>query len=97
MLAVDTLSIVKLVYLVAAVLFILGLKNMTHPRTAVRGNLLGGCGMLLAMVVALVTVAAGPRPNYVYMVLGIVIGSAHWWRAGIPHSDDRHASAGCLV
>ena len=29
-------------YLVAAVLFIFGLKGLTHPRTAVRGNLLMG-------------------------------------------------------
>ena len=35
-------------YLLAAVLFILGIKGMTHPRTAVRGNLLGALGMLIA-------------------------------------------------
>ena len=32
-------------YVVAAVLFILGLKGLTHPRRAVRGNLLGSTGM----------------------------------------------------
>jgi NAD(P) transhydrogenase subunit beta len=37
-------------YLVAAVLFIFGLKGMTHPRTAVRGNLLGAGGMLIAIL-----------------------------------------------
>ncbi|REJ86275.1 MAG: NAD(P)(+) transhydrogenase (Re/Si-specific) subunit beta [Acidobacteria bacterium] len=40
-------------YLVAAVLFILGLKGLSHPRTAVRGNLYGSTGMLLAVVVTL--------------------------------------------
>ncbi len=40
-------------YLVAAILFILGLKGLTHPRTAVRGNLIGALGMLLAVVVTL--------------------------------------------
>ena len=30
---------VNLAYLVASVLFIIGIKGMTHPRTAVRGNL----------------------------------------------------------
>ncbi len=40
-------------YLVAAVLFILGIKGMTHPRTAVRGNLLGAVGMLLAVLVTI--------------------------------------------
>ena len=40
-------------YLVAAILFILGIKGMTHPRTAVRGNLLGAIGMLIAVLVTL--------------------------------------------
>ncbi|MFN4259130.1 MAG: NAD(P)(+) transhydrogenase (Re/Si-specific) subunit beta [Gemmataceae bacterium] len=46
-------AFIKLVYLVSAVLFILGLKGMCHPRSAVRGNLLGSLGMLLAVVVTL--------------------------------------------
>ena len=36
-----TVTLINLAYLVASVLFILGLKGLTHPRTAVRGNLLG--------------------------------------------------------
>ena len=32
---------VTLAYLLASILFILGLKGLTHPRTAVRGNLMG--------------------------------------------------------
>ena len=34
-------NLINVAYLVAAVLFILGLKGLTSPRTAVRGNLLG--------------------------------------------------------
>ena len=44
---------IKLAYLVAATLFILGVRGLTHPRTAVRGNLLGAAGMLLAVVATL--------------------------------------------
>ena len=44
---------VDLVYLAASVLFVLGLKGLTRPRTAVRGNLLGALGMLLAVLVTL--------------------------------------------
>ena len=40
-------------YLLASVLFIFGIKGLTHPRTAVRGNLLGTTGMLLAVVATL--------------------------------------------
>ena len=47
-------ALVNLIYMISSVLFILGLKGLTHPRTAVRGNLLGGLGMLLAVVVTLV-------------------------------------------
>jgi H+-translocating NAD(P) transhydrogenase subunit beta len=38
----------NLIYLLAAVLFIFGLKGLSHPRKAVRGNMLGALGMLLA-------------------------------------------------
>ena len=41
---------VNIAYVVASVLFILGLKGLTHPRTAVRGNMLGATGMLVAAV-----------------------------------------------
>ena len=34
-------------YLIAAALFIFGLKKLGHPRTAPRGNQLGAMGMLL--------------------------------------------------
>ena len=42
----DALSFV---YLVAAVLFIVGLRRLTHPRTAARGNLISASGMALAV------------------------------------------------
>lgn len=46
-------TVINLFYLIAGVLFIFGLKGLSHPRTAVRGNLLGSLGMLLAIVVTL--------------------------------------------
>ena len=50
----TTLNLINLSYLLAAVLFIRGLKGLTHPRTAVRGNLLGALGMLIAVVATLI-------------------------------------------
>ncbi|MEF8883346.1 MAG: NAD(P)(+) transhydrogenase (Re/Si-specific) subunit beta [Halapricum sp.] len=41
----------QLVYLVAGILFIQGLRDMTHPRTATRGNLISSGGMFLAVAV----------------------------------------------
>ena len=44
---------VNLAYLVASALFVLGLKGLSHPRTAGRGNLMAATGMLIAVVVTL--------------------------------------------
>jgi H+-translocating NAD(P) transhydrogenase subunit beta len=49
----DRAVILNAAYLVAAVFFISGLKGLTHPRSAVRGNVLGALGMLIAIVVTL--------------------------------------------
>ncbi|MDR9382214.1 MAG: NAD(P)(+) transhydrogenase (Re/Si-specific) subunit beta, partial [Natronomonas sp.] len=42
-------SVLRLIYLLAAILFIQGLRDMTHPKTAVRGNLTSAGGMLIAV------------------------------------------------
>lgn len=44
---------INLFYLISSVLFIYGLKGLTSPKTAVRGNMLGSLGMLIAIVVTL--------------------------------------------
>ena len=59
-------------YLLAAVLFILGIKGMTHPRTAVRGNLLGALGMLVAVLVTLANTGVSP----IIWLAGILVGTA---------------------
>jgi len=66
-------AVVNLTYLIAAVLFILGLKGLGHPRTAVRGNLLGAIGMLLAVVVTLLD---RNIVGYEVIIAGFVIGAA---------------------
>ena len=55
----------EILYLAAAVLFILGLKQLSSPRTARRGNLLASGGMLLAIIVTLNDpTSSGSRPNF---------------------------------
>lgn len=66
------LTLINFAYLVASVLFILGLKGLTHPRTAVRGNLLGALAMLLAVVVTLLDQRV---VTFEYILAGIVIGA----------------------
>lgn len=41
--------VLSFAYLAAAVLFILGLRDLTHPRTAKRGNLVSAAGMAVAV------------------------------------------------
>ena len=62
---------IDLFYLAAAVLFIFGLKGLSHPQTAVRGNLLGSAGMLLAIVVTLLDKRI---VSFEVIVAGFVVG-----------------------
>ena len=64
---------IDIAYLIAAILFILGLKGLTKPRTAVRGNLLGAIGMLVAIVV---TLFDHNVVSFGTIIVGFVIGSA---------------------
>ncbi len=68
-----TSAFINLAYLLASVLFIIGLKGLGHPRTAVRGNLIGAIGMLIAI---LVTLLDRQILGFGAILAGIVIGSA---------------------
>ncbi|HJR61074.1 MAG TPA: NAD(P)(+) transhydrogenase (Re/Si-specific) subunit beta [Vicinamibacterales bacterium] len=72
-------ALINLSYLAASVLFILGLKGLTHPRTAVRGNLLGALGMLLAVIATFLyrdPLGHGPAQAIGLIVAAVLIGSA---------------------
>ena len=60
-------SVIALSYIVAAVLFIFGLKRLSSPSTARSGNRIAAIGMALALVatllLVLVSAAAGVRPS----------------------------------
>lgn len=57
-----------LVYVIASVFFIFGLKGLSHPSTARRGNVFGMVGMLLAVGITLL------RPEMDYGNLGWILG-----------------------
>ena len=67
----STPDVISIGYLVAAVLFILGLKALGRPRTAPRGNLLGATGMLLAILVTLLNQSI---ISYGVLVAGLALG-----------------------
>ncbi len=58
-------------YLVASVLFIFGLKGLTHPRSAVRGNMMGAMAMFIAIVA---TLWAANILSWVWIIVGLLIG-----------------------
>ena len=63
-------QLINLAYLVAAILFIQGLKGLGSPKTAVRGNMLGAVGMLIAVVATLSVKGL----NFGWIIAGMVVG-----------------------
>lgn len=59
------LYIIDICYLIAVVLFILGIKMMSHPDTARRGNAIALSGMILAIVASFFT----PGLNNILLIL----------------------------
>jgi NAD(P) transhydrogenase subunit beta len=72
-------TLIQASYFLAAVLFIVGLKQMSSPVTARGGILWAGLGMLIA---TLVTFGFPGMHNYVLMVTAVFIGSVIAWYAG---------------
>jgi len=70
-------TLIKACYFLAAVLFILGLKRMSSPRTARGGIVWAGYGMLLAV---LATFFLPDMHNRGLIIAAVLIGvSAAWW------------------
>ena len=65
--------LINLGYLAAAVLFIFGIKGMTTPKTAVRGNQLSAIGMLVAVVAALLDHNV---VRFEFIIIGVLVGGA---------------------
>ena len=63
----------RALYLVAAVLFIVGLKRLQSPETARMGNRLSAVGMLIAIVV---TFLSSKTVSYGTILAGLVVGGA---------------------
>ncbi len=68
---------VRLLYIVAFVLFIVGMRQLTGPTTARRGNATAAVGMAIAVVATLLLPSVG---DYGLIALGVVIGTV----VGVP-------------
>src|ERR1700761_1936801 len=74
-------TLTQLSCLIAAALFILGLKRMSSPVTAVSGVRWAGAGMVLATVVTLAFMGAS-SVNIILVIAAIAIGTVIAWVSG---------------
>jgi NAD(P) transhydrogenase subunit beta len=65
--------LINAAYIVASILFIVGLKMLGRPTTARRGNLVSGIGMLIAIVATLVDRQV---VSYTWIGAGLIAGTA---------------------
>ena len=65
-------NLIDIAYLAASVLFIVGLKGLTSPRTARRGNAMSSLGMLIAICATLLD---HHIVSYQWILVGIALGS----------------------
>lgn len=77
------LSLLSFIYLVGSVTFILGLKMLSHPDTARKGNLVAAAGMTLAIIGTIFLYEEnGERlHNHLWIFGGLLIGSITGWIA----------------
>ncbi|HEY9248562.1 MAG TPA: NAD(P)(+) transhydrogenase (Re/Si-specific) subunit beta, partial [Rariglobus sp.] len=68
----STASLINLAYIVASILFILGLKMLGRQSSARRGNLISAIGMLIAVVV---TLFDRQVVNFTWITVGLVVGT----------------------
>jgi len=72
---------VNSLYIVAVIFFIVGLRGLAGPRTAVRGNKIAAVGMAIAVVATLIGEGVVPdTETAVLIAVGVVIGTA----VGVP-------------
>jgi len=75
------ISILEFTYIIASVLFILGLKMLSHPLTARRGNALAAFGMGLAIIATILLHQKDGKPigNIGFILTAIGIGTVIGW------------------
>jgi H+-translocating NAD(P) transhydrogenase subunit beta len=67
-------DLVALLYLLAAVLFILALRGLSNPETSRRGNLFGMVGMAIAIVTTLASHPPEGVGAWALVIVGVAIG-----------------------
>ncbi len=74
-------AIIDLSYLIGALAFVIGLRRLSSPDTARKGNIVAGLGMGLAIIAVLVQPMDGAANNYGWIAGGILLGAVIGWVA----------------
>ncbi|MDX9902490.1 MAG: NAD(P)(+) transhydrogenase (Re/Si-specific) subunit beta [Bacteroidales bacterium] len=74
-------SVLEITYIIASVFFILGLKMLSHPLTARRGNIIAAIGMILAIAATILfhQKDGAPIGNIGWILAAMIIGTAIGW------------------
>ncbi len=73
--------IIDFLYLICIVLFIIGLKRLSHPDSAKKGNLIAALGMGLAIVLTIFYPMENESNNYIWILGGLLLGGVIGWVA----------------
>ena len=73
--------IIDFLYLISIILFIIGLKRLSHPDSARKGNMIAGIGMGLAIVITIFYPMENESNNYGWIIGGLILGGAIGWVA----------------
>ncbi len=67
--------IINIAYLIGALAFVWGLRLLSSPDTARKGNIVAGVGMVIAIIAAIGQPIEGASNNYLWIIGAIVIGA----------------------
>src|SRR5512136_2409266 len=75
------ISILEITYVIASVLFIVGLRMLSHPLTARRGNVLAAFGMGFAIIATIIFHRKNGEPirNIPLILSAIAVGTVIGW------------------
>jgi len=75
------ISILEFTYIIASILFVIGLKMLSHPLSARRGNIMAAIGMTLAIAATIILHRKDGEPirNIPLIMLAVAVGTAIGW------------------
>lgn len=75
--------ILDFLYLVSIIFFVVGLRGLSHPETARKGNLLAAAGMILAIIITLFYPFGNTPNNYGWIAGGVFVGAVIGYIAAV--------------